>query len=57
MELFVVTKRNGSWQSQAMMNGRRPTMQRQVLLDDFVSLSQEQQRQVTDFVASLGRRP
>ena len=57
MELFVVTKRNGSWQAQAMMNGRRLTMDWQLLLDNFVSLPKEPQRQVTDFVASLGRRP
>jgi uncharacterized protein (TIGR02246 family) len=37
MELFVVAKRNGSWQAVGMMNGRRLTMERQVLLDDFVA--------------------
>jgi hypothetical protein len=57
MELFVVTKRDGLWKAQAMMNGRRLTMERQLLLDDFVSLPAEPQRRVTDFVTSLARHP
>jgi len=57
MELFVVTKHDGCWQATAMMNGRRLTMEGQLLLDDFVSLPAESQRRVTDFVSSLGRRP
>jgi uncharacterized protein (TIGR02246 family) len=38
MELFVVAKRDGSWQAVGMMNGRRLTMEHQMLLDDFVAL-------------------
>jgi uncharacterized protein (TIGR02246 family) len=56
MELFVVRKHNGSWQAQVMMNSRRLTMERQLLLDDFVSLPDEPQRQVADLVVSLGKR-
>jgi uncharacterized protein (TIGR02246 family) len=37
MELFVVAKTNGSWQAVGMMNGRRLTMEHQLLLDDFVA--------------------
>jgi uncharacterized protein (TIGR02246 family) len=37
MELFVVAKRDGSWQAMGMMNGRRLTMERQMLLDDIVA--------------------
>jgi hypothetical protein len=57
MELFVVAKRDGSWQAVGMMNGRRLTMERQLLLDDFVALPDESQRQVREIVASIGSRP
>lgn len=54
MELFVVTKRDGLWQAQAMMNARRLTMEWQLLLDDFALLPEASQRKATDFIASLG---
>jgi uncharacterized protein (TIGR02246 family) len=57
MELFVVSKRNGSWQAVGMMNGRRLTMELQLLLDDFVALSDGAQRQVREIVASIGSHP
>jgi uncharacterized protein (TIGR02246 family) len=57
MELFIVAKTNGSWQAVGMMNGRRLTMERQLLLDDFVALRDGAQRQVTEIVASLRRGP
>jgi uncharacterized protein (TIGR02246 family) len=46
MELFVVTKHEGSWQVRAMMNGRRLTMQWQLLLDDFGSLGRKRTRRL-----------
>jgi uncharacterized protein (TIGR02246 family) len=56
MELFVVAKRDGSWQAVGMMNGRRLTMEWQLLLDDFVALPDGAQREAAGVVASLGRR-
>jgi hypothetical protein len=56
MQLTVVVKREGEWRSEGLMNARRLTMERQLLLDDLDSLSAEAQRQVTDLVASLKKR-
>ena len=38
MQLIVVTKRDGEWRSEALMNARRLTMERQLLLDDIDAL-------------------
>jgi hypothetical protein len=56
MELIVVTKRDGQWRGQSLMNARRLTMERQLFLDDIDSLPADAQRQVSDLVASLKRR-
>ena len=56
MELTAVTKRNGKWYGEALMNARRLTMERQLLLDDLDSLPEEAQREVSDLVASLKKR-
>jgi uncharacterized protein (TIGR02246 family) len=56
MQLYVVTKRDGSWQAEGMLNARRLTMERQLFWDDIDSLPAEAQRQVTDLVASLKQR-
>jgi uncharacterized protein (TIGR02246 family) len=53
MQLTVVAKRDGEWRSEGLMNARRLTTERQLLLDDMDSLPAEAQRQVTDLVASL----
>ena len=53
MQLTVVTKRDGEWRSEGLMNARTLTMERQLFLDDIDSLPAEAQRQVTDLVASL----
>ena len=53
MQLTVVTKRDGEWRSEGLMNARKLTMERQLFLDDIDSLPAEAQRQVTDLVASL----
>lgn len=56
MELIVVTKRDGQWRGQSLMNARRLTMERQLFLDDIDSLPEDAQGQVSDLVASLKRR-
>jgi uncharacterized protein (TIGR02246 family) len=56
MQLTVVTKRDGEWSSEGLMNARRLTMERQLFLDDIDSLPPEAQRQVSDLVASLKER-
>jgi uncharacterized protein (TIGR02246 family) len=56
MELTVVTKRDGAWRGQGLLNARRLTMDRQRLLDDLDSLPAEAQREVSDLVASLKKR-
>src|SRR5262249_12215865 len=56
MELTVVTKRDGKWCGEVLMNARRLTMERQLFLDDLDSLPEDAQRQVSDLVASLKKR-
>jgi uncharacterized protein (TIGR02246 family) len=53
MELTVVTKRDGEWRGEGLMNARRWTIERQLFLDDIDSLPAESQREVGDLVASL----
>jgi len=53
MELTVVTKRDGEWRGEGLMNARRLTTERQLFLDDIDSLPAESQREVGDLVASL----
>ena len=53
MQLTVVAKRDGEWRSEALMNARRLTMERQLFLDDLDALPAEAKPQVTDLVASL----
>jgi uncharacterized protein (TIGR02246 family) len=56
MELTVVTKRDGAWRGEGLLNARRLTMDRQRLLDDMDALPAEAQREVRDLVASLKQR-
>jgi uncharacterized protein (TIGR02246 family) len=56
MQLFVVTKRDGQWCVEALLNARKVTLERQFILDDLDSLPVEAQRQVTDLIASLKQR-
>jgi uncharacterized protein (TIGR02246 family) len=56
MELTVVTKRDGAWRGEGLLNARRLTMDRQRLLDDLDSLPAEAQREVSVLVASLKKR-
>jgi uncharacterized protein (TIGR02246 family) len=56
MELTVVTKRDGEWRGEGLMNARRLTMERQLFVDDIDSLPAEAQREVVDLVASLKKR-
>jgi uncharacterized protein (TIGR02246 family) len=56
MERTVVTKRDGEWRSEALLNAHRLTMKRQLVWDDFDSLPAEAQCQVSDLVESLKKR-
>ena len=53
MQLFVVTKRDGEWLCDAMLNARRITMEQQLFQDEFATLSAGDQREVTHRVVSL----
>jgi uncharacterized protein (TIGR02246 family) len=53
MQLFVVMKRDQDWRIEGLLNARKLTLERQFFLDEFDSLSEEAQRQVTDLVAGL----
>src|SRR6266850_6393060 len=53
MEMYVVKKRDGSWQTEEILNARRLTLERQLFWDDFDALTTEAQREVTDVVAYL----
>ena len=52
MQLTVVSKRDGEWRAEALMNARRATMERQLFLDDIDSLPAECQHQVSELVAT-----
>jgi len=54
MQLFVVTKRDGEWRCDAMLNARRISMEQQLLQDQFATLSDRDQRDVTHKIASIG---
>jgi predicted DNA-binding ribbon-helix-helix protein len=54
--MYRVTKRDGSWQAEEILNARSLTLERQLFWDDFDSLPAGAQRQVTDLVASLKQR-
>jgi uncharacterized protein (TIGR02246 family) len=53
MQLFVMTRHNGGWQCDAMLNARLITMDQQLFADDFSSLSAGDQREVTHRVANM----
>ena len=53
MQLFVVTKRDGAWRCDAMLNARRITMEQQIFQDQFATLSARDQRDVTHRIASM----
>jgi uncharacterized protein (TIGR02246 family) len=56
MQLYLVTKHDGDWRAEAVLNARRLTMERQFFLDDVDALPAEAQRRVIDLVASLKQR-
>ena len=53
MQLFVVMKHDEDWRIEGLLNARKLTLELQFFLDDFDSLSEEAQRQVTNLVADL----
>jgi uncharacterized protein (TIGR02246 family) len=56
MQLTVVTKRDGEWRAEALMNARRVTMEDQDFVDGIDLLPPQAQREVRDLVASLKKR-
>jgi uncharacterized protein (TIGR02246 family) len=56
MQLTVVTKRDGEWRGEVLMNARRVTMEDQDFVDGIDLLPAEAQREVRDLVASLKKR-
>ena len=53
MQVFVVTKRDGEWRFETMLNARRITMDQQLFQDQFVTLSSGDQREVKKRVSSM----
>jgi len=53
MQLFVVTKHDGEWLCDAMLNARRITLEQQIFQDEFETLSAGDQREVTHRVVSM----
>jgi hypothetical protein len=53
MQLFGVMKRDEDWRIEGLLNARKLTLERQFFLDEFDSLSEEAQRQVTDLVTGI----
>jgi hypothetical protein len=56
MELYVMTKRNGAWRTQEIINARKVSLDRQFFLDDIDSLPDEAKREVLGLVAALKQR-
>ena len=56
MQLTVVTKRDGEWRAEALMNARRVTLEDQDFVDGIDLLPAQAQREVRDLVASLKER-
>jgi hypothetical protein len=53
MQLFVLMKRDQDWQIEGLLNTRKLTLERQFFLDEFDSLGEEAQRQVTDLFIDI----
>ena len=53
MQLFVITRHDGEWLCDAMLNARRITMEQQLFQDEFATLSVGDQHEVTRRVESL----
>jgi hypothetical protein len=53
MQLFVVTKYDGEWRFETMLNARRISTDQQHFLDQFVTLSAGEQRDVKQRVSLM----
>ncbi len=53
MQLFVITKREGEWRCDAMLNARRITMEQQMFQDQFAQLPVDDQREVTHRLSAM----
>jgi uncharacterized protein (TIGR02246 family) len=56
MQLTVLTKRDGEWRAEALMNARKVTMEDQEFLDGLDLLSPGAQQEVRDLATSLKER-
>ncbi len=56
MQLTVVSKRDGEWRVEALVNARKVTLERQLFLDGIELLPAEAQREINDLIASLQAR-
>lgn len=56
MQLTVVTKRDGEWRAEALMNARRVTVEDQDFVDGIDLLPAQAQREIRDLIASLKKR-
>jgi uncharacterized protein (TIGR02246 family) len=56
MQLTVVSKRNGEWRAEALMNARTVTLEDQDLVDCIDLLAAEAQRALRDLAAFLKKR-
>lgn len=56
MQLTVVTKRDGEWRAEALMNARKITLEDQEFLDGLDLLPANAQQEVHDLAASLKER-
>jgi uncharacterized protein (TIGR02246 family) len=53
MQLFVMSRHDGMWQCEAMLNARRITIDQQLFADNFAMLSAGDQRAVTHRVEAM----
>jgi uncharacterized protein (TIGR02246 family) len=53
LQLFVCTKQGGYWQFDAMQNSRRMTMEQQLFVDEYETLSPGDQGEVRHHVATM----
>jgi hypothetical protein len=56
MQLTIVSKRDGEWRADALMNALRMTVERQMFLNNLESLSADAQQQLNDLFAHLKTR-
>jgi hypothetical protein len=53
MQLFVLTRRDGEWRVNAMLNARKISLEQQQFADEFATLSFRDQEAITHRVSTL----